>query len=152
MHEYLLRITICLICLAFDLNLRIWSWRWTALRMGLTIPNLFFIYLFRICRRTQEFFSNMMGSVRIRIRIDPPHPLFCRKRRLNVAVLRMKQENPRSCVSQCGTIKIPPCSKALSVEHRPNFYRPSPAKGDVSIYVKNSWAGGKTVNNQSINQ
>jgi hypothetical protein len=25
------------------------------------------------------------------------------------------------CQSRCGTIKIPPCSKALSVEHRPKF-------------------------------
>jgi hypothetical protein len=29
--------------------------------------------------------------------------------------------------SRCGTIKIPPCSKALSAEHRPKFCSPSPA-------------------------
>ena len=34
--------------------------------------------------------------VRIRVRIGPPHPLVCRKRRLNGAVLRMRPEKPRS--------------------------------------------------------
>jgi hypothetical protein len=33
------------------------------------------------------------SPVRIRVRIDPPHPLVCRKRRLNGAVLRMRPEN-----------------------------------------------------------
>ena len=37
--------------------------------------------------------------VRIRVRIDPPHPLVCRKRRLNGAVLRMRPEKPRSRVT-----------------------------------------------------
>jgi hypothetical protein len=37
--------------------------------------------------------------VRIRVRIDPPHPLVCRKRQLNGAVLRMRPEN-RGPVSQ----------------------------------------------------
>jgi hypothetical protein len=31
----------------------------------------------------------------------------------------VKTEAP--CRSRCGTIKIPPCSKALSAEHRPKF-------------------------------
>jgi hypothetical protein len=31
-------------------------------------------------------------TVRIRVRIDPPHPLVCRKRRLDGAVLRMRPE------------------------------------------------------------
>jgi hypothetical protein len=31
------------------------------------------------------------------------------------------------CHSRCGTIKIPPCSKALSAEHRPKFCNPLPA-------------------------
>jgi hypothetical protein len=31
------------------------------------------------------------------------------------------------CQGRCGTIKIPPCSKALSAEHRPKFCSPSPA-------------------------
>jgi hypothetical protein len=35
---------------------------------------------------------------RIRVRIDPPHPLVCRKRRLNGAVLRMRPEKLRSRV------------------------------------------------------
>jgi hypothetical protein len=37
----------------------------------------------------------MANPVRIRVRIDPPHPLVCRKRRLNGAVLRMRPEKPR---------------------------------------------------------
>jgi hypothetical protein len=37
--------------------------------------------------------------VRIRVRIDPPQPLVCRKRRLNGAVLRMRPEKPRSRVT-----------------------------------------------------
>jgi hypothetical protein len=36
-----------------------------------------------------------------------------------------KTEAP--CHIWCGTIKIPPCSKALSAEHRPKFCSPSPA-------------------------
>jgi hypothetical protein len=37
--------------------------------------------------------------MRIRFRIDPPHPLVCRKRRLNGAVLRMRPGKPRSRVT-----------------------------------------------------
>jgi hypothetical protein len=37
--------------------------------------------------------------VRIRVRIHPPHPLVCPKRRLNGAVLRMRPEKPRSRVT-----------------------------------------------------
>jgi hypothetical protein len=37
--------------------------------------------------------------VRIRVRIDPPHPHVCRKRRLIGAVLRMRPEKPRSSVT-----------------------------------------------------
>jgi hypothetical protein len=33
--------------------------------------------------------------VRIRVRIDHPHPLVCHKRRLNGAVHRMRPEKPR---------------------------------------------------------
>jgi hypothetical protein len=43
------------------------------------------------------------------------------------------------CHSRCGTIKIPPCSKAMSTEHRPKFCSPS---------MKYSWAGRKTLNNE----
>jgi hypothetical protein len=31
-----------------------------------------------------------------------------------------------ACHNRCGTIKIPPCSMALSAEHRPKFCSPSP--------------------------
>jgi hypothetical protein len=66
--------------------------------------------------------------MRIRVRISPLHPLVCRKRRLNGAVLRMRStgKTEAPCHSRCGTIKIPICSKALSAEHRPKFCCPSP--------------------------
>jgi hypothetical protein len=60
--------------------------------------------------------------VRIQVRIDPPHPLVCRKRRLNGVVFRMRPEK----MSRCVTVKMPPCSKTLSAEHRPKFCSPSP--------------------------
>jgi hypothetical protein len=37
--------------------------------------------------------------IRIRVGIDPPHPLMCRKRRINWAVLRMRPEKPRPRVT-----------------------------------------------------
>jgi hypothetical protein len=46
-----------------------------------------------------EDISNTAVPMRIRVRIDPPHPLVCRKRRLNWAVLRMRPEKPRSRVT-----------------------------------------------------
>jgi hypothetical protein len=36
-------------------------------------------------------------------------------------------------LNSCGTIKIPPSSKALSAEHRPKFLQPFTGNGDVSI-------------------
>jgi hypothetical protein len=38
-----------------------------------------------------------------------------------------KSSNEVRCHSKCGTIKIRPCSKALSAEHRPKFCSPSSA-------------------------
>jgi hypothetical protein len=38
---------------------------------------------------------------RIRVRIDSPHPLVCRKRRLNGVVLWMRPEKPRPHVTVC---------------------------------------------------
>jgi hypothetical protein len=73
--------------------------------------------------------SNCCIPVRIRVRIDPQHPLVCIKRQLKGEVLQMRPEQPRSHVtalSRCGTIKIPPCSKALSTKHRLKFCSPSP--------------------------
>jgi hypothetical protein len=49
-----------------------------------------------------KIFKHMLGAegpVRIQVRIDPPHPLVCRKRRLNGAVLWMRPEKPRSRVT-----------------------------------------------------
>jgi hypothetical protein len=45
------------------------------------------------------YFLYKWPPVRIRVRIDPPHPLVCRKRWLNGAVLRMRPEKPRSRVT-----------------------------------------------------
>jgi hypothetical protein len=39
------------------------------------------------------------SPLRIRVRIGPPHPYVCQKRRLNEAVLRMRPEKPRSRVT-----------------------------------------------------
>jgi hypothetical protein len=46
-----------------------------------------------------RFESFSQSPVRIRARIDPPHPLVCHKRRLNGAVLRMRPKKPRSRVT-----------------------------------------------------
>jgi hypothetical protein len=62
--------------------------------------------------------------VRIRVRVGSPHPLVCRKRRLPSDETG-KTEVP--CHRKCGTIKIPPCSKALSAERRLKLCSPSPA-------------------------
>jgi Tat protein secretion system quality control protein TatD with DNase activity len=43
--------------------------------------------------------SELLRPVRIRVRIGPPHPHACRKRRLNGAVLRMRPGKPRSRVT-----------------------------------------------------
>jgi hypothetical protein len=50
------------------------------------------------------------------------------------------------CHSRCGTIKIPPCSKALSAELRPKFCSPSPAM------VASPYMGKKLSVNQSLKQ
>jgi hypothetical protein len=57
-----------------------------------------------------------------------------------------KTEAP--CYSRCGTIKIPPCSKALSTEHRPKFCSPSPAMVTSSYKWEKNLE--RDVNNQSI--
>ena len=46
-----------------------------------------------------NIFPFIYYPVRIRVRIDPPHPLVCRKRRLNGAVIRMRPQKPRSRVT-----------------------------------------------------
>jgi hypothetical protein len=101
-----------------------------------------------------ETHSIKLSHVRIRVGIDPPHPFVCRKRRLNGRpVLRMRPEKPRPRVSRCGTIKIPPCSKALSAEHSPKFCSPSPPMV-TSPYTNMNWTVKKNVNfiNSSQNE
>jgi hypothetical protein len=60
--------------------------------------------------------------VSIRVRIDPPYTLICRRGGHSDETGKTEV----TCHSRCGTIKIPPCSKVLSAEHRPKFCRPSP--------------------------
>jgi hypothetical protein len=83
-----------------------------------------------IVTMTTTGIENITESARIRVRIGPLHPLASRKRRLNGGVPSDetgKTEEP--CRSECGTIKIPPNSKALSAEHTPKFCIPPPAMG-----------------------
>jgi hypothetical protein len=57
------------------------------------------------------------------------------------------RENRGPCHNRCGTIKIPPCSEALSAVHRPKFCRTTfTSNGGVSIWVKDSWVCCKAVN------
>jgi hypothetical protein len=53
--------------------------------------------IFYVNRNFQYLHSNI--PVRIWIRIDPPHSLVCRNRRLNGEVLRMRPEKQRSHVT-----------------------------------------------------
>jgi hypothetical protein len=64
------------------------------------------------------FLSFFFGPVRIQVKIDPPHPLG--------GPLDETGKTKAPCHSRCGTIKIPPCSKAPSAKHRPKFDSPSP--------------------------
>jgi hypothetical protein len=50
---------------------------------------------------------NCFSPVRIRVRIGPLHPLVCRKRRLNGAVLRMRPEKPDPASQQVWHDKDP---------------------------------------------
>jgi hypothetical protein len=81
---------------------------------------VFYVYRFSLYTCT---LSHWDRPVRIRVRIDPPHP---------PCVVRggpsdetWKTEVP--CHSRCATIKMPPSLKALSAEHRPKLCRPSSA-------------------------
>jgi hypothetical protein len=81
-----------------------------------------------------KLLCSKIKPVRIRVRIRPQHPLALYEE-LNGTVLQMGSEKTEApCHSRCGTIKIPPCSKALGVKHRPKFCSPSDtSNGDVSI-------------------
>jgi hypothetical protein len=94
--------------------------------------------------------TNIISQPIIRVRIDPPHPFVCHTRRLNGAVLQMRPEKPRPRVTAgVAQKKTPPCSKALSAEHRSKFCSLSP----VTVTYPYKWkirVGRKTLNNQSI--
>jgi hypothetical protein len=66
------------------------QWTITKFKLDLRIP---------MSNLHMHFEPTLSRPVRIRVRIDPPHPLVCRKRRLNGAVLRMRLEKPRSRVT-----------------------------------------------------
>jgi hypothetical protein len=60
--------------------------------------------------------------MRIWVRIGHPHPLVCRKVTKWGVPLDETRKMEVPCHSRCGTIKIPPCSKAMSAEQlRLNF-------------------------------
>jgi hypothetical protein len=77
----------------------------------------------------------------------------------NIIPIHTLSEN--LCPGQCGTIKIPPCSKAMSAEHRPKFCSSSPAmvtfpykwkilERDVKLEIinqsnSNSWTRWKVI-------
>jgi hypothetical protein len=91
-----------------------------------------FVVLLRLLHRILDLRANY--PMRIRVRIGPPHPLACRKKRSNGGGPSDETEKTEApCHSRCGTIKIPPCSETLSAEHRTKFCSPSPA-----MEVKNS--------------
>jgi hypothetical protein len=52
-----------------------------------------------LCLKQQKQRFSRSSPVWILARIDPPHPLVCRKRRLNGAILRMRPEKPRPRVT-----------------------------------------------------
>jgi hypothetical protein len=94
--------------------------------------------------------------MRIQVRIGLQHPLvWCKttkRRRNGIAILDEIRKTEVPCHSRCGTIKIPPCSKALSTEHRPKFCSPSLVTVTI-ILLHNEGKilaqNVKTVNNQS---
>jgi hypothetical protein len=49
--------------------------------------------------RISNHCANKMTSFKVWVRIDPSHPFVCRKRQLNGAVLRMRPEKPRPCIT-----------------------------------------------------
>jgi hypothetical protein len=64
--------------------------------------------------------------VRIWVKIDPPHPLEAIEWGGPADETRKTE---LAWHSRCGTIKMPPCSKVLSADHR----QPFSGDGDVSI-------------------
>jgi hypothetical protein len=72
---------------------------------------LFLIALHK--KRATELFA----THDVLVRIDPPHSLVCRKRRLSGdRPLDKTGKTEAPCHSRCGKIKIPYCSKALGAE------------------------------------
>jgi hypothetical protein len=97
------------------------------------------IMLLRMESTWRYIHCKQVRHARIRIRVGPPHPLGCCKRRLNEDLwgsgwkltlriplcvvrsdwmgrsFRWDRKTEAPCHSRCDTINIPPCSKALSI-------------------------------------
>jgi hypothetical protein len=88
------------------------------------------------------FGGDVYVSVRIRMRIDCPHPLVCRTIRGDRmgAVLRLRPENRRPMSQKVWHDKDPPLLKGPE-----QILQPFIGNGDVSTQVKISLAGRKTV-------
>jgi hypothetical protein len=67
------------------------------------------------------------------VRIGPPHPLICRKRRLNGAVLRMKPENRGPVSQQVWHDKDPSLLKCPERLAKAYILQPFTGNGDASI-------------------
>jgi hypothetical protein len=73
------------------------------------------------------FLAWFLDQYGIWVRIGPPHPCICCKRWLNGEVRNETHKNRGPVSQQVWHKKDPsPISKALSAEHRPKFYSPSP--------------------------
>jgi hypothetical protein len=92
-------------CLTFDFVFALWILITVS---HIVTCNLVVLYMFVITHGNLNLKENpetkldssfLDHPVRIQVRIDPPHPLVCSKRRLNGAVLRMRREKPRSRVT-----------------------------------------------------
>jgi hypothetical protein len=77
------------------------------------------MYMFFIIHQHHRQFA--IYPVRIRVRIDPPHPRVSYEATEWGSPSDETGKTEALCHSKCGTIKIPPSSKALSAEHRPKF-------------------------------
>jgi hypothetical protein len=102
-----------------DLNLHVHFCLFLHLKFG---------FFFGFCFITIIHLS-WIRPMRIRVRIDPPHPLVCRKRRLNGAILQMRPEKRGPVSQQVWHDKDPSLLKGhLSAEQRPKFCSPSPVQ------------------------
>jgi hypothetical protein len=65
----------------------------------LAVCKLTITFIFPCLKDIINVICSIHNPLRIGVRMDPSHPLVCRKRRLNGAVLRMRPEKRRSRVT-----------------------------------------------------